>query len=200
VFADEDEDVKVKQRSLDLASKTLHDNQIQVQIGTLAPIDLAQAETEVATRKEQLITAQYTIDQLQDQLRKLITNETDPGLVPVRLNLVEPLREPGSQTLLPLDKAIQFALENGPAAVLARLAEETGGSALFPNGTRDLTRAFSRINEELRSQYSLAYRPTNARRDGTYRAIRIVPVRKGYTVRYWSGYYAPDAPTHRAGN
>ena len=90
--------------------------------------------------------------------------------------------------------------QRGGDAVLARLAEETGGSALFPNGTRDLARAFSRINEELRSQYSLAYRPTNARRDGTYRAIRIVPVRKGYTVRYWSGYYAPDAPTHRAGN
>ena len=90
--------------------------------------------------------------------------------------------------------------QRGGDAVLARLAEETGGSALFPNGTRDLARAFSRINEELRSQYSLAYRPTNARRDGTYRAIRIVPVHKGYTVRCRSGYYAPDAPTHGAGN
>src|SRR6266571_8884909 len=64
----------------------------------------------------------------------------------------------------------------------------------------DLTRAFSRINEELRSQYSPAYRPPNARRDGTYRAIRIVPVHKGYTIRCRSGYYAPDAPTRRAGN
>ena len=85
-------------------------------------------------------------------------------------------------------------------AVTPKINEGVMLCALFPNGTRDLTRAFSRINEELRSQYSLAYRPTNARRDGTYRAIRIVPVRKGYTVRYWSGYYAPDAPTHRAGN
>ncbi len=109
-----DEDVKVKQRSVDLASKTLHDNEIQVQIGTLAPIDLVQAETEVATRKEQLITAQYTVDQLQDQLKKMITHETDPGLVPVRLNLVEPLRPPGSENELPLEKAIQFALENRP--------------------------------------------------------------------------------------
>src|SRR5207253_1311103 len=120
------EDVKVKQRSLDLASKTLHDNQLQVQIGTMAPIDLVQAEAEVATRNEDLITAKYTIDQLQDQMKKLITNETDPGLVTMDLNLIEPLREPrqlsqpgvsgasGNDNLLPLDKAIQFALENRP--------------------------------------------------------------------------------------
>src|SRR5437762_7191000 len=44
VFANED--VKVKKRSLDRASKTLHDNEIQVQIGTLAPIDLVQAQAE----------------------------------------------------------------------------------------------------------------------------------------------------------
>src|SRR5213075_432842 len=41
------EDIKVKQRSMDLAQKTLSDNQIQVQIGTLAPIDVVQAESEV---------------------------------------------------------------------------------------------------------------------------------------------------------
>jgi len=85
-------------------------------------------------------------------------------------------------------------------AVLKRLSEETGGSALFPRKMEDLAQAFSRINEQLRSQYSLAYRPTNARRDGTYRAIRIVPAHKGYTVRCRSGYYAPAAPTSRAGN
>src|SRR5207237_4048920 len=109
VFADED--VKVKQRALDLASKTLHDNQLQVQIGTLAPIDLVQAEAEVATRNEDLVTARYTIDQLQDQMKKLITNDTDPGLVTMPLNLVEPLRKPASENVLPLDKALQFALE-----------------------------------------------------------------------------------------
>ena len=85
-------------------------------------------------------------------------------------------------------------------AVLKRLSEETGGSALFPRRMEDLAHAFSRINEQLRSQYSLAYRPTNIRRDGTYRAIRIVPAHKGYKVRCRSGYYAPAAPTFRAGN
>jgi outer membrane protein len=112
VFANED--LKVKQRSLDLAAKTLSDNKIQVDIGTLAPIDLVQAEAEVATRNEDLITAQYTIEQQQDALKKLISIETDPGLVLAHLSPIEPIPQPGSRTLLPLEQAIQYALENRP--------------------------------------------------------------------------------------
>src|SRR6185295_3798257 len=60
------EDIKVKQRSMDLAQKTLSDNQIQVQIGTLAPIDVVQAESEVANRRVQLVTSSFTEVQTQD--------------------------------------------------------------------------------------------------------------------------------------
>ncbi len=110
VFATED--VKVKQRSLDLASKTLRDNEIQVQVGTMASIDLVQAEAEVAARNDDLVTAQYGTDRLADQMKKMISRDTDPGLALVRLNLIEPVRQPDTQTVLPLAQAIQFALEN----------------------------------------------------------------------------------------
>ena len=74
---------------------------------------------------------------------------------------------------------------------LKRLTAETGGRALCPGKVEDLNRAFAKINEELRSQYSLAYGPTNTKRDGTYRQIRIVASHRGYTVRSRAGYYAP---------
>jgi Ca-activated chloride channel family protein len=85
-------------------------------------------------------------------------------------------------------------------AVLKRLAKETGGDALCPTRIQDLNHSFSRIAEELRSQYSLAYGPSNTRRDGTYRHIRIVPSHKGYMTRSRAGYYAPDsvAAVHKA--
>ncbi|HEY2380091.1 MAG TPA: VWA domain-containing protein [Terriglobia bacterium] len=76
-------------------------------------------------------------------------------------------------------------------ANLSRLAEETGGYALFPKRLEDLTEAFHRIGEDLRAQYSLAYGPTNSSRDGTYRMIDVVPSHKGYTVRCRHGYFAP---------
>src|SRR5437660_9774730 len=79
------EDIKVKQRSVDLAQKTLTDNQTQVRIGTLAPIDVVQAESDVATRQLQLVTSTYTERQTQDQVKKLITNQGDPGMVTAKL-------------------------------------------------------------------------------------------------------------------
>src|SRR5262249_26988166 len=59
---------------------------------------------------------------------------------------------------------------------LELLSLETGGRVVTPTKLEDLSRAFEAVSKELRSQYSLAYKPTNARRDGTYRQIRIVPV------------------------
>jgi outer membrane protein len=112
VFAGED--LRVKQRSLELASKTLRDNQIQAEVGTRARIDLVQAEAEVATRYMDFVTAQYEGDRLQDEMKKIISNDNDPGLVLTRLNLIEPVHQPGVEVLLPLNQAIQFALENRP--------------------------------------------------------------------------------------
>ena len=77
-------------------------------------------------------------------------------------------------------------------ANLNELAKETGGRAFFPSKVEDLARSFSRVSDELRSQYSLAYGPTNMKRDGTYRSIRIVASHKRYKVRCRHGYYAPD--------
>jgi|ERR1041385_5660146 Ca-activated chloride channel family protein len=84
-------------------------------------------------------------------------------------------------------------------ANLDELARETGGRALFPSRVKDLERAFSHVSDELRSQYSLAYGPTNGKRDGTYRRIRIVASHKHYNVRCRHGYYAPDLGMARSG-
>jgi len=75
---------------------------------------------------------------------------------------------------------------------LAQLSGETGGYAFFPKHLEDLSHAFRRIGEDLRSQYSLAYGPTNTSRDGTFRLIEIVPFRKGYKVHSRHGYFAPQ--------
>ena len=74
---------------------------------------------------------------------------------------------------------------------LRQLALETGGHALFPRTIGDLSHSFYKIGQDLRAQYSLAYGPTNARRDGTYRTIHIVPMHHNFSVRCRHGYFAP---------
>ncbi|MGH9449526.1 MAG: VWA domain-containing protein [Terriglobia bacterium] len=77
--------------------------------------------------------------------------------------------------------------------VLTYLANQTGGRAFFPFEAQDLAASFTAIAKELRSQYSLAYIPTNPAHDGTFRRVRIKPTQKGLHVRAKAGYFAPSS-------
>jgi Ca-activated chloride channel homolog len=75
--------------------------------------------------------------------------------------------------------------------VLERIADATGGRAFFPFQMREMSDAFLSIQEELRSQYAVAYKPANFVADGRYRTIQIMAQDKGLKVRTRKGYYAP---------
>jgi VWFA-related protein len=76
--------------------------------------------------------------------------------------------------------------------VLERLADATGGFAFFPFKIEDVANAFSQIQDELRSQYLLSYKPADFQNDGRYRSIDIVAEnKKSLKVRARKGYYAP---------
>jgi VWFA-related protein len=76
--------------------------------------------------------------------------------------------------------------------VLERLADATGGRAFFPFKIQDVANAFSEIQDELRSQYLLAYKPADLKPDGRYRSIDIMAENhKGLRVRARRGYFAP---------
>src|SRR5438552_12838061 len=75
--------------------------------------------------------------------------------------------------------------------VLQQLADATGGRAFFPFKTKDIKSSFSAIEDELRSQYVVSYRPANFDADGRYRSIEIIALKKDLQVRARKGYYAP---------
>ena len=74
---------------------------------------------------------------------------------------------------------------------LKTLAEATGGRAFFPVKPDDVVAAFTDIQEELRSQYSVSYRPDQFIANGQFRPIEIVADSKKYKVRAKKGYYVP---------
>jgi Ca-activated chloride channel family protein len=74
---------------------------------------------------------------------------------------------------------------------LKMLAETTGGQAFFPFKLQDVANAFHDINEELRSQYSVFYKPDNFEANGQFRPIQIVAENKKFKVRAKKGYYVP---------
>ena len=115
------EDQKVKQASLGLAQKTLSDNRIQVEVGTLARIDLIQAEAQVATREEELTVSRFNQLQIEDQVKKLLTTRPDPGLVLARVNPTQSVLMPNPADVLPVIDAVRVALENRPEVRQARI-------------------------------------------------------------------------------
>jgi Ca-activated chloride channel family protein len=75
--------------------------------------------------------------------------------------------------------------------VLEQIAEATGGRAFFPFKMKDITHSFAAIEDELRSQYVVSYRPANFDADGRYRSIEISALKKDLQVRARKGYFAP---------
>ena len=77
--------------------------------------------------------------------------------------------------------------------VLERIADATGGRAFFPFQLTDVANAFVEIQDELRSQYALSYRPADLHADGRFHTIEILAQNhKGLRVRSRRGYYAPS--------
>jgi VWFA-related protein len=72
--------------------------------------------------------------------------------------------------------------------VLRDIAETTGGQAFYPTKLEEIVGYFSLIQEELRSQYLLEYRPADFKNDGSFRPIYLYA--KGYTIRSSKGYFA----------
>jgi VWFA-related protein len=87
------------------------------------------------------------------------------------------------------DRMATFGTEPG---ALQRNAEDTGGRVIDVHNEKSLEKAFDELSEELRSQYVLAYYPTNVKRDGVFRKVQVTVARPDVKVLARKGYYAPS--------
>src|ERR1700758_2666792 len=81
---------------------------------------------------------------------------------------------------------------------LDEIAKASGGLAFFPENVADVKDICEQVAHDIRNQYTLAYSPTNTKRDGTFRSVQVdvIPPRgRGkLTARTRNGYYAPGGP------
>jgi outer membrane protein len=84
------ENMKVQQQSLDISRESLRNNKSRVGIGTMAPIDIIEAEAEVARNEEAVIVAEADISRAEDALRQLIFDPKSTDLWNVRFELTDP--------------------------------------------------------------------------------------------------------------
>jgi VWFA-related protein len=75
--------------------------------------------------------------------------------------------------------------------VLEKMAVATGGKAFFPQSLDDMPNSFKQIQDELRSQYALVYKPADFKADGAFRPIYLFCLDRKFAVRVRQGYFAP---------
>ncbi len=114
------EGYKVSLESMKLAQESLKNNQTKVEVGTLAPIDIIEAEAEVASNEEAVINAEARIKSVEDRLRALILNPTQPDFWTTR---IEPSDAP---SLTPIAIDVEAAIANALAnrTDIARLKKQ----------------------------------------------------------------------------
>ena len=102
--------LEVQRQSLELAEESLRNNRRRVEVGTMAPIDVVEAESEVARNEEVVILAAADVDRTEDQLRTLIFDPDVPGFWSIRIQPSDaPTLEPRA---IDVDAAIRNAQTN----------------------------------------------------------------------------------------
>jgi outer membrane protein TolC len=116
-------DLEVARQSLKLAQDLLRNNRIQVEVGTMAPIDVTEAEAEVAAREEAVIVAEEAILTFEDILKRLIN---DPESLQFWETRYVPSTSPTMEELqIDIDEAIRVALQRQPLLQASRVELET---------------------------------------------------------------------------
>jgi outer membrane protein len=130
--------VDVAQQSLDLSNKLLDDNKKQLEIGTMAPLDVLQAQQQVATSETNLVTAQTAVEQQEVALKNLLSRN---GLAATNISAVhiiptDRITIPDVEPIQPVQDVVAKALDRRPE--LAQLRIQVENSKINLSGARNL--------------------------------------------------------------
>jgi outer membrane protein TolC len=138
----DNEDVRAKQHALDVAQKFLDDTKQQIQLGVLARVEIYRAESELATRRRELIISQTTVRQQETLLKNAISRNgvEDPLLESAEIVPLDSIQIPASDELPPLRELVARALAKRPDFAVTRLNEDSAAisalgtaNGLLPN-------------------------------------------------------------------
>jgi outer membrane protein len=126
------QDVEVKREALKRAETLLENNQVQVDVGTLAPIEVVRAQAEVARSRQALTNSESLIFQQELILKNFLSRRgtEDAEIQSARVVAVDKIRIPDQDNLPPLEKMMEEAFQNRPDFVQAHLQLQNARIAL----------------------------------------------------------------------
>jgi outer membrane protein TolC len=129
--------VEVRKQAVSVAQKLYEDNQKQVEIGTLAPIEVVRAEAQLATAQQDLVAAQSAVLQLEAVLKSALSRNglASPSVLDAHVVPTDPIRIPEVEAVEPVQDIVSRALDNRPDLAQSRIQIENSEIAL--TGTRN---------------------------------------------------------------
>ncbi|MBI4906645.1 MAG: TolC family protein [Acidobacteria bacterium] len=126
------QDVEVKKKALSLAQKLLEDNKKQVEIGTLAPIEIVRAEAEVARNQQDVTVSETRLLQQETVLKNVIsrTGPANPVISEARIVPTDTIRIPDTEEIRPIQDLVSTALDKRPDVSQTRINIETAKMSL----------------------------------------------------------------------
>jgi outer membrane protein len=112
------DNLEAARANLGLAGRLLNENEIRVKVGTMAPLDVVTAQAEVASREVDVITAENTLAQAQDNLKQAIFPANDPAMWATQILPVD--RASAEAVPVDIEGAVRNALQNRTDVVTAR--------------------------------------------------------------------------------
>jgi outer membrane protein len=130
-------DVEVKKKALALAEKLQDDNKKQVEIGTLAPIEIIRAQAQVASSQQAVVQAQTNVLQQETVLKSALSRNglASPAVAEATVVPTDPIRIPEVEAIEPIQDLIGRALDNRPELAQSRIQIDNAKIAL--TGTRN---------------------------------------------------------------
>ncbi|HYE16302.1 MAG TPA: VWA domain-containing protein [Pyrinomonadaceae bacterium] len=148
------------------------------------------------------VTSREVLSETSDKTRRAIILLTDGVDTSSRMKLQEAVDGAlkADAIIYAIGIGDSFSFDGVDEGSLNKLTERTGGRAFFPRSEEDLRSAFGQIQDELRSQYLLAYSPSNKAKDGSFRKIQLEivnPQLRGQNIRltHRQGYFARGGAT-----
>jgi outer membrane protein TolC len=136
------ENLKVLRKSLELAEATYARNKRELELGALPPLDIYRSESQVATRRVQVIQAEYNLKQLEDAFRRTIGADLDPMIRVLDLELTETPDTAGELLAMDSAEALKQAMARRPELEAQRLQlqnDDTNVRLAHNNMQPDLT-------------------------------------------------------------
>jgi len=116
--------VKARQSAVDIATKFDEDTQARVRIGSLARIELPRSAAELANRRQDLLIAETSMRQLENQLRNLLIRTEDPTVDTAEIVTLDTPRVPPNDDLPPIRELVATAMKKRPDVAIARIRSD----------------------------------------------------------------------------